>query len=146
MKKYVYEFLRKGFSACGIGPVILAIVYLILQSQGVLETLTVSEVCTGIFSLSILSFLAGSMNAVYQIEKLPLLVAIFIHGLVLYCGYLITYLLNGWLDFGTTPILVFTAIFIVGYLVMWGVIYSIIKRKTQKLNAMLKRQQRCGLS
>ena len=81
------------------------------------------------------------MNAIYQIEQLPLMVAILIHDGVLYICYLGTYLLNNWLDFGVLPIVVFSAIFVVGYIVIWAIIYSIIKRNTAKLNKMLKEKQ-----
>ena len=77
----------------------------------------------------------------YQIERLPLLVAILIHGSVLYVGYLITYLLNGWLGWGMAPIMVFTAIFVVGYFAIWAVIYSVIRRNTARVNEMLKQKQ-----
>ena len=142
MKKTVKEFLRRGIAACGLGPVVLAILYLILQHNGVIESLTVNEVCTGIFSLSALAFIAGGMNVIYQIEQLPLMAAISIHGGILYISYLITYLVNDWLDWGTAPILVFTGIFVVGYLLIWAVIYSIIKRNTAQLNQILKERQR----
>jgi len=138
MRKYVGEFLRRGLAACGLGPIILAILYLILQQQGVLHTLTVTEVCLGIFSLSALAFIAGGMNVIYQLERLPLMVAILIHGCVLYISYLATYLLNGWLDCGKAPILVFSGIFVVGYFAIWAVIYLVIKRNTDQLNAKLK--------
>ena len=141
MKKFVLEFLRRGLVACGLGPIVLAILYLILQQNAAVETLTVNQVCIGIFSLTALAFIAGGMNAVYQIERLPLMVAILIHGGVLYISYLGTYLLNGWLDWGITPILVFTGIFVLGYLVIWAIIYSIIKKNTERINEMLKKQQ-----
>ena len=142
MKKFVLEFLRRGFIAAWIGPIVLAIVYLILQYSADINTLTVHEVCIGIFSLTTLAFIAGGMNAIYQVERLPLMTAILIHGSVLYIGYLATYLLNNWLDFGIIPIIVFTAIFVVGYIVIWAIIYSIIKRNTAKLNEMLKKKQK----
>ena len=141
MKKNVLEFLRRGIAACGLGPIVLAILYLILQHNGVVESLTVNEVCVGIFSLSALAFIAGGMNVVYQIERLPLMVAILIHGSVLYISYLLTYLLNDWLEWGTTPILVFTVVFVLGYLVIWAIIYTIIKKKTAKINEILKKKQ-----
>ena len=141
MKKYVLEFFRRGLIACGLGPIVLAIFYLILQHEAVVETLTVNQVCLGIFSLSALSFIAGGMNVIYQIERLPLMVAILIHGGVLYISYLGTYLLNDWLEWGRTPILVFSGIFVFGYLAIWAIIYSIIKRNTEKLNIMLKQKQ-----
>lgn len=141
MKKFVLEFLRRGLIACGIGPIILAIVYLILQQTAAVETLSVNQVCIGIFSITALSFIAGGMNAIYQIEQLPLMVGIFVHGGVLYLSYLGTYLLNNWLDFGAIPIIVFSAIFVVGYILIWAIVYLIIKRNTAKLNKMLNQKQ-----
>ena len=141
MKKFILEVFRRGFIAAGIGPIVLAIVYLILQHSADINTLTVHEVCIGIFSLSALAFIAGGMNAIYQVERMPLMTAILIHGGTLYIGYLGTYLLNDWLDFGVIPIMVFTTIFVVGYIVIWAIIYSIIKRNTAKLNEMLKKKQ-----
>ena len=141
MKKNVMEFLRRGLIACGFGPIVLAILYLILQHQGAVQTLAVNEVCLGIFSLSALAFIAGGMNVVYQIERLPLMVAILIHGGVLYFSYLITYLVNDWLEWGVTPFLVFTGIFVFGYLAIWAVIYFINKNRTKKLNEKLKQKQ-----
>ena len=141
MKKFVLEILRRGLIASGIGPIVLAIVYLILQKTNAVETLSVNQVCIGIFSITALAFIAGGMNAIYQIERLPLMVAILIHGGILYISYLVTYLLNDWLDFGVMPIVLFTAIFVVGYIVIWAIIYSIIKRNTAKLNKMLKEKQ-----
>ena len=141
MKKFVLEFLRRGLIASGISPIVLAIVYLILQQTAAVETLSVNQVCIGIFSITALAFIAGGMNAIYQIERLPLMVAILVHGGVLYISYLGTYLLNNWLDFGVLPIVVFSAIFVVGYIVIWAIIYSIIRRNTAKLNKMLKQKQ-----
>ena len=141
MKKFIVDFLRRGVVVCGFGPIVLAIVYLFLKAFGVVEVLTVEQVCIGIFSLTALAFIAGGINAIYQIERLPLMAAILLHGVVLYLGYLATYLLNDWLDGDIIPVIVFTAIFIVGYLVIWAIIYSIIKRNTEKLNETLKKKQ-----
>ena len=141
MKQILSEFLRRGLVACGFGPLVLAIFYLVLQHQGVVETLSVQQVCLGIFSLWALAFVAGGMNVVYQIEHLPLMAAISIHGSVLYVSYLVTYLVNDWLKQGITPILVFTVIFVLGYLAVWAVIYSLTKRNTDRINAQLRKKQ-----
>lgn len=141
MKKTILEFIRRGLAACGLGPLVLAFIYLILQHQAAVETLTVNQVCLGIFSLSALAFVAGGMNVIYQIERLPLMVAISIHGGVLYISYLAVYLINGWLQSGPTPILAFTVIFVLGYLAVWAFIYSVIKRNTTRLNEKLKQKQ-----
>ena len=141
MKKYILEFVRRGLIACGFGPIVLAILYLILQHFGEIETLSVNQVCLGIISLSALSFIAGGMNVVYQIERIPLMVAILIHGVVLYVSYLMTYLLNDWLERDVTPIFYFSVIFILLYLLIWLIIYSTTKIDTEKVNEMLKRKQ-----
>lgn len=141
MKRNILDFLRRGVIAAGIGPIVLAILYLILQGSVGLRTLSVNEVCIGILSMTALAFLAGAMNAIYRIERLPLMPAVLIHGTVLYLGYLATYLLNGWLEWGTVPILVFSGIFIVGYLVIWTVIYFITKRNTAQINEKLAQKR-----
>ena len=141
MKYILKEFCRRGIAACGLGPIALAVIYLVLQYNGVVDVLTVHGVCVGIFSLSALAFVAGGMNVVYQIERLPLMAAISIHGAVLYVSYLLTYLVNDWLDWGTAPILVFTGIFAVGYLLIWAVIYSIIKKNTDRINEAMRKSR-----
>ena len=141
MKRYVMDFLHRGLVACGFGPIVLAVLYLVLQRAGAVQNLTVKQVCIGIFSLSALAFLAGGMNVVYRVERLPLMAAIAIHGSVLYVSYLVTYLLNDWLEWGTLPILIFSVIFTIGYLVIWAIIYSMFKRNTKRLNQLLKEKQ-----
>ena len=141
MKRFLSDFMRRGMMAWGFGPLVLAVLYWILHTQGVVDTLTVEQVCIGILSVTILAFLAGGLNALYQIEKLPLMVAMLIHGGVLYAAYLVTYLVNSWLEGGIIPILVFTWIFIVGYFLIWAVIHALVKRNTARVNAMLKQKQ-----
>ena len=141
MKKFISNFMLRGLVACGFGPIVLAVVYLVLYQQGVVQTLAVTEVCMGIFTLFALAFVVGGMNAIYQIERLPVMLAILIHGIVLYVSYLIVYLVNDWLKRGFTPILVFSAIFVVGYLIIWAIIYSVNKKNTERINKQLKQRQ-----
>lgn len=141
MKKIVLGFLQKGFVACGFGPMVLVILYWILHRQCDLQYLSVNEVCTGIISLSVLAFIAGGMNVIYRIERLPLALAILIHGSVLYISYLCTYLVNRWLEWGKAPVIVFTVIFVLGYLMIWAIIYWTTQKRTARLNEMLKQKQ-----
>lgn len=144
MKKIILEFARRGIIACGFGPIVLAVIYLILQHAGAIQSLSINQVCLGIFSLTALAFIAGGMNVIYQFERLPLMLAILIHGVVLYFSYLGTFLINGWLDFGRTPIFIFTGIFILGYLAIWAIIYTLTIRNTRKLNKILEEKQNGG--
>lgn len=140
MRRNLLEFLRRGVVSCGIGPVVLAVIYLILEASGVSQELTAARVAVGIFSLSALAFVAGGMNFLYRIERVPLMAAVSIHGGVLYVCYLGTYLINGWLAWGMIPIIVFTAIFAVGYLIIWAAVYGMVKSRTERINFLLKKQ------
>lgn len=138
MKKFVKEFLLRGLLAAGGGPVVLAIVYGILGATGTVSSLTPREVCLGILTVTLLAFIIAGLNAIYLIERLPLASAILLHGAGLYATYILIYLINGWLQQQLIPILIFTAVFIVGYAVIWCIIYAITKRKTQQLNRKLR--------
>ena len=80
---------------------------------------------------------AGGIGVVYRIERLPLILAILLHGTVLYVAYLTIYLFNGWLENAVTPFIVFTACFFGGYALVWMIIYLVTRRNTDKLNARL---------
>ena len=141
MKQFMKDFLQRGMVAAGFGPLALVVFYLITAHYSGVGTLSVSEVCVGITTLTALAFIAGGMNAIYQIERLPLMASISIHGAVLYGCYLATYLINGWLEQVGGPILVFTVIFLAGYLAVWAMIYSITKRNTTRINEILKQNR-----
>ena len=138
MKKYVAEFIKRGLMAAWGGPVVAAIIFACLGRAGVVETMTVREVCLGIISSALMAFIAGGINVVYQVEKLPLAMAILIHGGVLYLDYLLVYLMNGWLQNQVGPIAVFTLIFAAGFALVWLIIYQIIKRQINQVNKKIR--------
>ena len=41
MKKIVFDFFRRGIAACGMGPIVLSVLYTILHSLGAVDTLRV---------------------------------------------------------------------------------------------------------
>ena len=141
MKKFFKEFCLRGMTAAWGGPIILAIIYGILGLTGVVVTLDVNQVVLGVVTSTLMAFVAAGITAVYQVEKLPLMHAIVLHGVVLYIDYLGIYLLNGWLADGIGPLLIFTAIFVVGYAIVWLIVASIIKHNTNKLNQKLNTKQ-----
>ena len=71
-------------------------------------------------------------------ESLPLISAILLHAGVLYLDYLIMYLVNNWLPRNLTAFGIFTAIFAVGFAIIWIGIYFHTKAKTDKLNQKLR--------
>ena len=140
MRKFAAEFVKRGLMAAWGGPVVIAIIFASLGANGVMETMTVHEVCLGILSSTVMTFVAGGITAIYQVERLPLPMAALIQAGVLYLDYLLVYLMNGWLQNQMVPILMFTVIFVAGYALIWLVIYQVIKRQTQKLNEKLTAQ------
>lgn len=138
MKKHIIDFIKRGFFAMGFGPIILAIIYAILGATDVVESISVGEVVLGVLSISLMAFIAAGITVVYQIESLPLIFAILLHGIALYLDYAIIYLVNGWLADGALPFLIFTICFIVGYAVVWAIVYLCIRHTTDKLNMKLK--------
>ena len=138
MKKFLKEFLLRGLICAGGGPIVLAIIYGILGAAGAVEAFSPREVCLGIVTITLLAFIAAGMTAIYRMEQLPLPIMILLHGGALYIAYILTYLINGWLQSSPIPILVFTGIFIAGYAIIWLIVYLVEKAKTEKLNKLLK--------
>ena len=139
MKKFWKEFLLRGLICASGGPIVLAIIYGILGATGVAEAIPPREVCLGIVTIMLLAFIAAGMTAIYQMEQLPLPIMILLHGGALYIAYILTYLINGWLQNSLVPILVFTGIFVAGYALVWLIIYSVEKAKAENLNKLLKK-------
>ena len=137
MKPLVKTFFRNGLIAAGGGPVILAIVYYFLGRSGVISSLSVGEVVRGILTVTLLAFIAGGIPVVYRAERLSLLAATLIHALVLYADYILIYLLNGWLKYAQTPILVFTGAFFAGYALIWLFIYRGVKANVERMNRQI---------
>ena len=140
MKKFLKEFLLRGLICASGGPIVLAIIYGILGANGTVEAFSPREVCMGILTITLLAFIAAGMTAVYQMEQLPLPIMILLHGGALYIAYILTYLINGWLHNSLVPILIFTGIFVAGYALIWLIIYSVEKAKTEALNKKLKKK------
>ncbi len=138
MKKFWKEFLFRGLICAAGGPLVLAVIYGILDATGTVEAIPAMQVCLGIVTITLLAFIAAGMTAIYQSEQLPLPIMILLHGGGLYVAYILTYLLNGWLQNSLVPVLVFTGIFITGYALIWLIIYFIEKAKADKLNKLLK--------
>lgn len=138
MKTFWKEFLLRGLICASGGPIVLAIIYGILGATGTVEAFSPREVCTGILTITLLAFIVAGMTAIYQMEQLPLPTMILLHGGALYIAYILTYLMNGWLQQQLIPILVFTGIFVAGYALIWLIIYCATKAKTEALNQKLK--------
>jgi uncharacterized membrane-anchored protein len=116
---------------------VLAIVYGILGLVGAVENFTVGEVVTGIFSSTLLAFIVAGITVVHTVDKLSTFLAALIQGVVLYIDYILLYLFNGWLQSSLKPIMIFTICFVLGYLIIWAIVFVVTRKCTKKLNESL---------
>ena len=135
--KVAKNFVLRGLIAAGFGPLVLAIVYLCLHQSRVIVSLSVNQVVWGIFSTFLLAFVQGGAGAVFAMEKLSLKKATAIDFTLIYITLLLVYLLNGWIAPSWSVVGMFTLIFIIGYFLIWAIIYQSIKKSIKKVNAKL---------
>lgn len=132
MNKYLKEFIKRGLMCCFGGPLILAIVWLCLYSGDVANSISLCDAGIAIISVTVLAFMVAGISMIYQIEKLPIVIAGLIQFSVIYFSYLVTYLINGWLE--SSIIWIFTIIFVGSFIVIWIVIYLLVNRNVKKIN------------
>ena len=138
MKRFIFEFIKRGLMAAAGGPLVLAIVYGSIGASGAVISLSPKEVCIGILTITLMAFIAAGITAIYQTERLPLMSAILIHAGVLYLDYLIIYLINSWIPRNLSGIGLFSAIFAAGFALVWVFIFLSMKSKTDRINKNLK--------
>ena len=136
MKKYVKQFCIRGLMWAWVGPVIMAIVWMALHGAGVITSLTVNQAVLGIFTMTVMAFIAAGISIVYQIETMPKAFAGLIQAAVLYIDYLGFYLINGWIP--VNKIWIFTLIFVGCFTVIWFIIYITVKLKVDKMNKTME--------
>ena len=137
MKKMMKEFIFRGLIAAGFGPIVYGIVIFIIETCGVNAMQDGSMILKAILSTYMMAFICAGASVIWQNERLGLGYSALIHGTVIYISYLITYLLNGWLD--NEKIGLFSIIFISGYIIIWLIIFITEKLKAKKLNQQLNK-------
>lgn len=137
MKKMMKEFVFRGLIAAGFGPIVYGIVIFIIETCGVNAMQDGSMILKAILSTYMMAFICAGASVIWQNERLGLGYSALIHGTVIYISYLITYLLNGWLDHD--KIGQFSIIFISGYIIIWLIIFITEKLKAKKLNQQLNK-------
>ena len=138
MNKYVKEFLHRGLIFGGFGPIIMGIIYAILQNTINGFTLSGNEVLIAIVSIYILAFLQAGASVFNQIEHWSMAKSLGFHFLTIYIAYVCCYLINSWIPFNINAILIFTAIFAVSYFIIWLTVYISVRIISKKLNKIFK--------
>ena len=134
----VRDFFFRGLMFGGFGPVIAGIVYLILHLTLEDLTLTGLQVFTVIVSTYLLAFVHAGASVFNQIESWPLAKSTLCHFGLLYVAYILCYVINSWIPFEPLVLGIFTAIFAVGYAVIWLAVYVSIRVTVKRLNRSLR--------
>ena len=137
MNKYVKEFFHRGFVFSGLGPIVLGIVYAILSYTVEDFSLTGVQVLLAILSTYLIAFVQAGATVFYHIEHWALPQSLLCHFSLIYIAYVTCYLVNTWIPFDIKVILVFTAIFIAAYFVVWIIVYLSVKAVSKKINMKL---------
>ena len=138
MNKYIKQFLRRGLMFGGFGPIIMGIIYSILENTVEGFSLGGIEVLVAIISIYVLAFIQAGASVFNQIEHWSIPKSTFCHFSVLFLAYLGCYLINSWIPFDINVVLIFAAIFVAVYIIVWLTVVISIKVITKKLNAKIK--------
>ncbi len=138
MKKKVKNFILRGFLFSSGGPIIYGIIMLCLELSNTNLIINGMDVFKGIITTFLLAFFSAGISVVWQNEKLGLIYQTFIHGTTIYISYLIVYLVNNWIKKDFTTIIIFTVCYVLGYLIIWLIVYLFQKQMVKKLNQKLK--------
>ncbi len=138
MNRYLKEFLHRGLMFAGFGPIILGIIFFILEKTLDEFSVSAGQILLGIVSTYVLAFVQAGASVFNQVEHWPLPKSLLCHFGMLYAVYVICYIINSWIPFEWGVIGIFTAIFVVIYFTVWFTVYFIAKATGKKLNATLK--------
>ena len=134
MTKYVKEFMRRGLTFGGFGPIVVGIVYMIISNIETDFSLSGAEVLLAVVSTYLLAFLQAGATVFNQIEHWSLPKSLLCHFATLYFAYSVCYLVNTWIPFEPAVLLIFTGIFVTSYFVIWFTVYFIVKNTSKKFN------------
>lgn len=134
MSKYVKNFLLRGMMFSGLGPIVLGIVYVVLQHTIDEFSLNGTEVLIAIISTYLIAFVQAGASIFNQVEEWSVLKSITVHLSTLYVLYLLVYVINSWIPFDWKVVGIFSLIFIVSYFIIWIIVCTSIRITSNKLN------------
>lgn len=138
MNKHLKDFFHRGLMFGGFGPIIMGIIYAVIQRTESGFSLSGDEVLLAIVSTYIIAFVQAGASVLNQIETRSPILMTGAHLSLLYITYVGAYLVNSWIPFKPEALGIFTAVFVIGYAVIWLTVYISVKGVSRKLNGKLK--------
>ena len=138
MNKYLKSFLRRGLVFGGFGPIILGLVFLIIEKCGTPLDLSGGDILLAILSTYLIAFVQAGASVFNQIEAWPIAKSLGCHLGSLYLVYVLAYLANSWIPLEPVVILIFTAIFLAVYFAVWLTVFLSVKAASRKMSQKIK--------
>jgi len=138
MNTYVKQFFLRGLLFGGFGPIIAGIVFLVLSYTLADFSLTGPQVFLAILSTYLLAFVHAGASVFNQVEHWPVAKSTLFHFLALYAAYILCYLVNRWIPIKPLALLIFTAVFLLGYFTVWLTVLLVLRATERHLNAALQ--------
>lgn len=137
MNKYVKSYFLRGLIFGGFGPIIFAIVNLILKWSGVKVELSAYQIFSAIVTTYVIAFVHAGSSVFPQIEKWSPFKSAFFQGISLYTVYTVGYLINNWMPLKPIVILIYSSAFFGVFAIVWVIIYLVSKKTVKKMNHKL---------
>ena len=137
INKNLKEFLHRGLIFGGLGSIVVGIV---LAFLGIKTDLNLAgwQILLAIVSGYLIAFVQAGTSVFHQIEEWSPAKGAGLQLLCIYAVYVGAYLINRWIPLHWQVILIFTAAFVAGYFLIWGIVYLSVKAATKKLNGKLQ--------
>lgn len=138
MNKYLKSFLHRGLMFGGFGPVVVGIVFAILGAT--LENFHIDgwQILLAVTSTYLLAFVQAGASVFNQIEHWSVAKSLLWHFVTIYCAYSLCYVANAWIPFEPMVLVIFTAVFVVTYFIIWLSVYFAVKATERKLNKRMQ--------
>ena len=135
--KYLKEFLYRGLVFGGFGPIVMALIYCIIQFTSESFLLTGTDAALAIVSTYLLAFIHAGASVFNSIESWSVPKSLGVHFSMLYFAYITCYLINRWIPFDVIFLIIFTLVFITIYFAVWITVYVSVCHVQRKLNKKL---------
>ena len=136
-KSYVKEYFLRGFMFAGLGPIVAGIVHLILEMNNTKIELNGYQVFSAIVTTYIIAFVHAGSSVFSRIESWSIVKQMLFQFVSIYLVYTIGYLINSWIPLKLEVILIYTGCFVLGFLLIWLIVYLITKSTAGKMNEKL---------
>ncbi len=138
MNQYVKSFLHRGLVFGGFGPIVVAIVFMCISFGLDDFRLTALQVLLATVSSYLLAFVQAGVTVFNQIEHWSTVKSLLCHFVTLYAAYSVCYVVNSWIPFEPMVLVIFSAVFVLLFFVIWAIVYFSVRSTTKKFNSQLK--------